>query len=257
MHWKERLYHKRCLLAAAIGVLPLLAFGQMDLLYQSEQSWSKAFTQFGTPFAYEDWEDYELVRDSLKQKLVALLDLDPNFKHRFDSLDQHIAVLQSPDQRLRICSWDEHSGGSMHDMATLAQFIDEEGNPHYTWLDPEIVEEGQTDALYSRLYQLQDEAGQACYLLIGWGTYGSGHHHYSARLLRISGHTLTDVPAAFGDKDFLEVSAPRSMRVEMEFTPESQALTHREFVMNQEMGFMENTGRWVVWIYDSGRFVRQ
>ena len=230
----------------------------MDVLIRIEQDWGRSFEAFGTPFSYDNWERYEVVRDSLKQRLQALMELDPDLRYSFDSLDQHISVLQSPDRRLRICSWDERSGGSMHDMATLAQYIDANGMAHYVWLDPDMIEEDEeTDALYSRLYQLSDESGHATYLLIGWGTYGSGHHHYSARLLRIEGNRLVDVPAAFGERDFLEVSAPRNLMVEMEFLPDSRVLTHREFVMNQDMGFMEATGGWVVWIYEGGKFVRQ
>lgn len=245
-------------LLLATGLLPQIAEGQTETILAEEKAWGAGFQAFGSPFAYDNWETYELVRDNLKQKLVDLLALDPGMSYQFDSLDQHIAVLQSPDKRLRICSWDERSGGSMHDMATLAQYLDAAGKVHYAWLDPDMIaEERETDALFSRLYQLSDEAGQSLYLLIGWGTYGSGHHHYSARLLQIKGERLMDVPAAFNDSAFLEVLAPRSMRVEMTFDPESRTLIHREFVMNPEIGFMEQTGRWVAWVFEGGKFFRQ
>lgn len=242
---------------------PLLAQGQMDSLLRREKGWSQAFQRFGSPFSYSDWERYESVRDSLKNTLVDLLAADPHMSYTFDTLDQHMAVLQSPDNRLRVCSWDEQSGGSMHDMAALAQFQDASGRLHYAWLDPEMIgmeaEDGdiETDVLYNRLYQLNSPGQPTAYLLIGWGTYGSGHHHCSARLLQIQGNRLVDVPHAFSGQKLLEVQAPRSMNVDMSFNAESQVLLHREFLHNPESGFTESTGRWVAWRFQNGVFQKQ
>jgi len=219
------------------------------------QAVNACYERLQPSFAYEDFDRYEAAQDSVRQAVQELLARDPRMEQNLGELSQWLTVVTSPDRRLRIASWDEKSGGTMRDMAAMAQVRLANGELKYLRLDPAFAtDEAGTDVRYESLFQLSTHRGN-CYLVLGVGTYGGGHYHRSARLLEIKEGALQDVPHAFGEVPLLELRIPNQHQAILHFDPQTKTLTYPEFVEDRESGWSRPTGREVQWQFEAGRFV--
>ena len=200
---------------------------------------------------------YRQVRDSLKGLLANSLREDIPLDQPLPKLAESVRMVASADGRLRFFSWDEQSGGTMHDMAVVAQFATEDGGVQTQVLDRRLEQDEWPvpDIIVGEVHQLADQTGS--YLCLGWGTYGSGHHHQAARILRIEQDTLMDCPGCFDGKPHLTVLASRRDSIGLHFDPANGRLSHREFESDEYTGFMRPTGAEIVWKWKNGRFVRE
>jgi len=221
----------------------------------SYQDANLCYQQLQPSFAYDDFDRYEAAQDSVREAVRELIAQDPAMTQRLNEMCDWLTVVTSPDQRLRIASWDEKSGGSMRDMGALAQIRSSDGQLQYLRLDPPFATaESGTDVLYENIFQLRTPH-HTYYLALGLGTYGGGYYHRSARLMEIRDGSLQDVPHAFGDATYLELRIPNQHQATLRFDPATQTLSHPEFVEDPESGWSRPTGRNVHWQFQAGRFV--
>jgi hypothetical protein len=231
-----------------------VALGQGQSPPLSYQDASACYARLRPPYAYDDFVAYESAQDSVRLMVKALMEGDPQMARDLKQAGDWLKVVTSSDQRLRICSWDERSGGTMHDMCTLAQIRMPSGKLTYVRLDPSFGQSNGTDVMYTDLFTLKGPDGPR-YLALGVGSYGSGHHHRSARLLAIEGDTLIDAPQAFGDQPFLELLMSNQHTTYLRFNLDTRTLSHPEYIEDEELGIMQPTGRVMHWQYEAGRFV--
>lgn len=233
----------------------LPSLGQAHLRRIGYQAANACYERLQPSFAYDDFDRYEAAQDSVRQAVQDLLAQDPQMQQMLSELSDWLTVVTSPDLRLRIASWDEKSGGTMRDMAVLAQLRLANGELRYLRLDPAFAtDEAGTDVRYETLFQLNTSRGH-CYLVFGVGTYGGGHYHRSARLLEIKDGGLHDVPHAFGEVPWLELRIPNQHEATLHFDPQTKTLTYPEFVEDSKSGWSRPTGREVQWQFEAGRFV--
>lgn len=229
---------------------------QRVLTTLSPQQVANCYARLRPSFAYDSFEAYESAQDSVRQAVQAFMAADPQMEQDLTQAGDWLKVVVSPDRRLRICSWDERSGGTMHDMCVLAQIRLSSGEIMYQRLDPPPGDPGPLyDVMFLELYQLPSPTGPR-YLAIGLGAYGSGHHHRVARLFVLGEQGLHDVPHAFGDSVSLTVLFSHGESTFLQYDPEQRVLTHPEMREEPSMGRQYPTGRTLHWQYQQGRFVR-
>ncbi len=203
---------------------------------------------------------YRGVRDSLKNEFVEALSSEIPITQDLPRLAEKVRICTSSDAQIRFFSWDERSGGTMHDMAVIAQFVGEEGEVLTQVMDErsgaEISNQNTPpDIVFGEIHRLPTTPAR--YLCLGWGTYGSGHHHEAARVLEIQVDQLVDCQDCFAGDRYLTVVAARVDSIGLRFDPASLQLTHQLFERDEEIGFMRATGEQVVWRLSEGRFVRE
>jgi hypothetical protein len=200
--------------------------------------------------------DYDIkysLRDKLRNKFENILSDQNSFGYPFDSLANYINIIKSNDNKVRIFSWDELSGGSMHDMAVIVQFITNSNKINTQWIDSDISDEpnGMTDAIQYEIYDVNIN-NQAHYLCFGWGTYGSGKHHNSILILSIQNNTLKNCLNCI-EKAYSIIFAPRTSEINLKYDRIEHVISFNEFTYDDEMDYIP-TGERVKLKLKNGKF---
>ena len=186
---------------------------------------------------------YDSLSPILKKKIEQLLSEAESFHYPFEKLGKHLNIIHSRDNRLRIFSWDERTGGSMHDMAAIVQYQTASKQIKTYWLDsPSIGKEGaRFNEVYFEIHNLQIN-GQLYYLCFGWGTYGSGNHHNTILIFSLEEEQLQLCDACI-DRNYQLIMAPRMYKIELQFDENQQEISFNEFKEDEETGFFQSTGK--------------
>ena len=220
-----------------------------------EKELVRLYDQFrAKSYGFDDVSDS--LRITFMENLLQTLQNNAFVHYPFDSLGTRITLTTSTDKKLRVFSWDNISGGTWHDYVALYQYADQgkvvTGKLH---TGMETGTGDYTDAWYHKIYTIDSTSPK--YLVLGYGTHGGGHHFYIARLLEYKQGQLTDVEKAFGDKTYLSVIMPRHIKEEPIFNSEKKEIQFPEFVIDEETGFYQRSGKEMTLKYTAGKFVKK
>lgn len=197
---------------------------------------------------------YDTLRPKLKAQIEAFLNVPITFSASLDSLSQQINIITSKDRNIRIYSWDELTGGTWHDMAVIVQFKTSSNTIKTVWIDSDIEESpsGITSDIHYKIYDLTLN-NQPYYMTFGWGTYGSGHHHNSILIFSIENDVLK-VCSDCIDSPHQYIKAPRSQKIDLKYDPLTKVVSYNEFILDNEIGFFEPTGKRIQLKINNGKF---
>jgi hypothetical protein len=208
-----------------------------------------------------DYSKKDSITKLLELKMTNLLKDSVSFDYPFDSLSTEIKILRSTDNRLKIYSWDELSGGTAHDMSVYAQFKDKSGEVRFQRLDSGDADlSGYSESLIYELYTvlINDTTN---YLTLGYGTFGGGHYHSIVQIFKIESKKLVKGKDCFvnplggNSMTDLVIVAPRSEKIKLKYYPESQELIYNEFVYGgDDSGSYYPTGFTVTLKLINGKF---
>ena len=156
-----------------------------------------------------DWKDAGRYRDSLEH----YLNIPESFDYPFSELrpgdGPHIFimsnVINAPDGRVRIFTWNNGQGGTWHSISNLVQIKLPKGQVSVTG----ILDRGEDDAIADILYEQLDTLtikGKRHYLSYGYLKHGSRDAFYVAELFTIEKGQLVSAPLFRYDhrsRDFL------------------------------------------------------
>lgn len=240
-----------------IAIVGLTYFGPVFAQQNDLDKLDKELAATFNTFTKSDYEARDSIGRFFKPTIKGILTDSNTFHYSFDSLSKQIRIIKSTDNRLKIYSWDEMSGGSWHDMAVFAQFETSNGQIKVKQLDPdeEAMTVEFTDVVIYEIHPIIID-NKTHYLTIGWGTHGSGHHHVTAQIFRIEGENLVKCDTCVENHEALVVEAPRVNEINFQFNPETNEITHNEFAYNGNIGFYQPTGGIVTWKLIDGVFKR-
>ncbi len=197
----------------------------------------------------------------LKSKLHSVFTTKGNFEHGFDSLSQHISLIDSNDGKVRIVSYDERTGGSRHEMAALL-LVNDQGTINGYWIDNDIGESpedepsGVTDEIIYKLIEIEIDQ-TTYYLCFGWGTYGGGHHHNSILVFRLEEDQVIWTPELIPES-YHKIFAARRDQVELEFDSVKQTIHFNEFKRQDDVDlFVVPTGKKIFLELVDGKFLER
>ena len=186
-------------------------------------------------------------RDSLselfKVNLKEILIKPQTFYIPFDSLATQIKIVASSDSLLRIFSYDERTGGSWHDNASIAQFRVNNDQIIVQQLDTdeEYRVGGYTDVIIYKIHTLEID-DNTYYLTIGWGTHGSGLHHELVQIFTYDGKVFRKADFLFENEESLLVVAPRRDKISIVYDSIKKEIDYTYFVGDEETGRYNSTG---------------
>lgn len=202
-----------------------------------------------------DYDDrYDTLRSKLKTQVETFLNIPISFSAPLDSLSQYINIITSKDKNVRVYSWDELTGGTWHDMAVIVQFKTSSNTIKTVWIDSDIEENpsGITSDIHYKVYDLILN-NQPYYMTFGWGTYGSGHHHNSILIFSIENDVLKICSNCI-DNQYQYIKAPRAQKIDLKYDPLTKVISYNEFILDNEIGFFEPTGKRIQLKVNSGKF---
>ena len=212
---------------------------------------------------------YDSIAPKFKEELKTLLLEQEIFKYPFDSLGKYIKIISSEDKKLRLFSWDEMTGGTMHQMAVLAQHKDDINNVYCENLDSDFYGDEMviTDIIF---YEINDVLIQDIphYVAFGWGPFGGGSHFKIVKVFNIDKYEISNDNKIFKPNDELSskiyLSTSRGTKINLYYDYENQIIEFDEFrrpseYEETEMGYMHRipTGDKIKLKFNGKIFVRE
>ncbi len=208
---------------------------------------------------------YGEARDSIlirfQNTLAETLTKESFWNVKYDSLSEHMKIITSKDDKLKIFSWDEFNGGTWHIYNSMYQykvnnelavgFLTTKTEDHY------ITD--NTEVYHYQIYSIDNDK----YLAKAYGTHGSGKEFYMFRLLSFRDGVLKDCDGCFnGDNKFMyEISRGHDELIP-QYNPDTMEISYHELVENyidgdldSPSGFMDSTGKILKLRYKNGVFI--
>lgn len=114
-------------------------------------------SKYGNYGGSGDFDKVDRENSLLKQKLVRYGRRAEVLKYAFPKLKEKMFVTTSKDGRMRIYSWDEETGGTMHDYDSVIQYQGTRGKI-YTWTN-EPTDDVDIGGFYHQIFQVNSKAG--------------------------------------------------------------------------------------------------
>jgi hypothetical protein len=192
--------------------------------------------------------DPQLRSDSLaplfKDQLITHLQNPLTFENDLDSLGTVINIESSPDKRIKFYSWDERNEGTWWSIQCVAQFRTEQGD--VVVQEVSTGEESRTgkytDSGIDEIFEVKMD-DTVYYVTFGSGSHGSGHLHKIVQVFSIQGNELVKCTSCFPSEGDLVIEYPRSQLANLTFDPLTNEISYNEFLLNEDIGFYEPTGR--------------
>jgi len=193
----------------------------------------------------------------IEERLIGELSNDESLNYPYDSLAKRISIHTSDDKKLKTFSWDRLEGGSWHEMASYAQYQTSEGVKCMPLNSGKEDSDGEPTSVVIYENHTIKVDKENYYLLIGWGTYGSGKHHSLARVYQVENDTLVQQESFFDQDKYLYTEANRGSSITLTYQPEQQIITYFSYEFDEEIGFYKNDPSLETWKLVDGNFKKQ
>ena len=141
------------------------------------------------------WDEHSVIVDSLIEDGFMSILSDPlSMNYPFDSLKGFISVVTSPDKNLRFISWNTTLGGTMENVAVLAQYIGNDGRVHVS--DAKIAHD-YMERDYAVYFTEIIPIAPRHYLAMGQGKYSTQDRSFSIYNFKIEANSLVDTNRIF------------------------------------------------------------
>lgn len=213
-------------------------------------------------YGYEKGKARDTILNRFKNTLLKTLSNKESATFPFDSLATMIKVIASKDNKLRIFSWDELSGGSWHTYNSIYQYNDK--NKSYSGIlsinnEVPLEAESYIDINHYKIYQIENNK----YLVKGYGTHGGGKEFFVYRLLSFSNGKIVDCSKCFDGKDRFVYEISRRDTLEPKYNKELKEISYHELEesyiqgnKDEPSGFMKATGKILKLKYKKGLFIK-
>ena len=242
-------------------LLVFLSFNQLNFLLAQSDSLTMKTTEMELcalqDSIYSNIGENNSFSEDFEKRLYPLLRLTESFIYPFDSLKKKIRVLYSPDSLFKIYGWEQMPGGNWHDYKSVVQYRNKKDEMLlYEISDEREAELGKfSDVIIYSVHQPQKDI----YLLIGFGTHGSGMHHKFAQLFQLKGDSLKVVSGSIDKRDYYYVESPRVHKINLVYSEKDKTLSHEELEEPNEenAGWPKPTGKNVVFTFSKGQFIKK
>ncbi len=206
---------------------------------------------------FSDWEAKDTLLPAFTNMLYTTLAKPESFSHSFDSISTKILRVTSPDNKIKIWSWDTYAGGSWHQNMTAVQFMSEDGKLGFRQLNSgeEMMMDGYTDVYINEIFEIEDK-GELYYLTLGRGSHGSGNYHRLAQVFFVKGDEFVKCETCFEGETDLILEVWRGDVIELEFDPVVNTLSHTILVHDEMRDRYYATDKIQKWVFKNGSFIK-
>ena len=255
--------------ALLVVVLSLAALAQTNAQIEKELVAAiKEVQKYGTYGGNYDDDKLTEAENNFQEKLLKYTKSSATLKYAFPSLGDLIIIATSEDGKLRTYSWDEESGGTMHDYSVVYQYQGADGKI-YSRVDKQNANEEDT-AGGSFVYDIftvnakSEKIYALCTTFIGSTT----DHYGSVGLNKIDGSELVDKIKLFKttsgltdsigfEYDFYSVadSDGRPLKL-IRFDKTTQTIKIPVVIQDKESPLGKVTNRFISYRFDGTYFIK-
>lgn len=204
-----------------------------------------------------DWEIKDSLVTTFKEDLFLTLKKLESFNYSFDSLSSKLTNVKSQDDKIRIWSWDQHTGGSWVQYISAVQFQTANDEMGFRQLNSgeEMMLGGYTDVYIYKIHEI-NEKGKVYYLTFGRGNHGSGNYHRLAQVFVIKDNEFIKCEPCFEDKNDLVLEIWRGDDLELNYDPITKTISHTVLTYDEMRDRSYATEEIQQWYFRDGSFKR-
>jgi len=152
------------------------------------------------------------------------------------SFINNIVVTNSANKKIRIFSWDDLGGGSCHYYTNYIQIPDDSGK---CIINSFNASEFIPEVGYYQIEEIND-SGKKVYMIIGYGTYGGGKHHWLIRFFEIKNNELVECKEYYQNYDVFIISSNRSQEIDLKINVKKKTISYKKYKYEEDAGFYTN-----------------
>ncbi len=162
----------------------------------------------------------------LKTQLMFALLQNGSYYHPFLSLGQHVKIVESPDKRVRVFSWDVLSLGAGRNVCSLVQYRGVQNESYFNVLsEGNIATENHKNVFITAIHLLKNPSGIPYYLLVGSGSVIKDQEHTTARIFYFGHNQLSECADCFeGNLPYWTMQGSTQFPVELQYDSRREKL---------------------------------
>jgi len=175
----------------------------------------------------------------LKNQLMYALLQNDSYYYPFFRLRQHVKIVESPDKRIRVFSWDVLDLSNARNACSLVQYRGVQNESYFHVLSDEnqSTERGE-NVFVNAIYVLNNPSGIPYYLLVGNGSDAKGQEYTTLRIFYFGHNQLLEC------MDCLEGNLPNwTMQGSTQFPVELKYDSRREKLYYYQPTYDPKTGQ--------------
>ncbi|SNR16253.1 hypothetical protein [Tenacibaculum jejuense] len=138
-------------------------------------------------------------------------------------------IIINTNEDIRVFSTDVLDNGSFHEYLNYIQFK----TKNQTW---KVINLDKSQQDKSVGFYKVDKINNY-YILLGYGTYGSGKQHFVIRVFEKKNDDLIENIEAYPNKELFFIECNRSQNIDLNFNPDTKELSFKQFKMDDDTGF--------------------
>ncbi|CAA6823090.1 MAG: Unknown protein [uncultured Aureispira sp.] len=155
----------------------------------------------------------------LKNQLMFALLQDGSYYYPFLRLREYVHVVESPDKRIRVFSWDVLDLGHARNVCSLVQYRGVKNESYFHILSAGTRSSDKDRNVFIRgIHVLKAPSGRPYYLLIGNGSYAKGQEHTTVRIFYFGHNQLLECLDCFeGNLPYWSMQGSTQFPVELQY----------------------------------------
>lgn len=193
---------------------------------QIEQQLLNSYRVLETAHLEQNPERQHIFSKKLERQLMFALLQEGSYYYPFLSLQQHIRIVESPDKRIRVFSWDALGLDSWRSACSLIQYRGVKNESYFHILsDGNQSIRNYEDVFVQAIHLLEHPSGITYYLLIGNGSHRTGQEHSTLRVFYFGHNQLLECTDCFeGNLLYWTMEGSTQFPVELEYNPRRREL---------------------------------
>lgn len=177
----------------------------------------------------------------LKDQLMFALLQEGSYYYPFLSLQSYVKLVESPDKRVRVFSWDVLTLGNVRNVCSLVQYRGVKNESYFHVLSDEHTPNGDDKAVFVNAIHLLNNASEdPYYLLIGKGSTGKGQEHSTGRIFYFGHNQLLECADCFeGKMPYWTMSGSTQFPVDLKYDSRRGKLYYYKPTYNPKTGRRE------------------
>lgn len=176
-----------------------------------------------------------------KNQLMFALLQEGSYYHPFLYLQQYIKIVESPDKRIRVFSWDGFNLNSWRSACSIVQFRGVQNESYFQILsDGRQVPRDYKDVFIENIQQLVHPSGTVYYLFLGKGSHGKGEEHATIRIFYWGHNELLECQDCFeGNLPYWTMRGSTQYPVDVQYDARRKKIFYYKPTYNSKTGIRE------------------
>lgn len=189
----------------------------------------------------ENPERQHIFSTKIKDQLMFALLQEGSYYYPFLRIQEYIKIVESPDKRIRVFSWDVFDLGRSRNACSLVQYRGVRNESYFHMLSDKNESNGKDKNVFIKaIHRLNNPSEIPYYLLIGKGSDAKGQEHTTLRIFYFGHNQLLECTDCFeGNLAYWTMQGSTQFPVELQYDSRRKKLYYYQPTYNPKTGQRE------------------